>query len=101
MERNRASASPIMERTAVFLWANGWTEFPPALAQPSTVKAIFSTPVCGRMGKRCGSGTEFDENGEIVFSGEWKDGKYHNGILYKKLTKDELSEASGQAPGQS
>lgn len=38
-------------------------------------------------GKRSGRGTEFDSQGAIVFDGEWKDGKYHNGILYQKLSQ--------------
>lgn len=37
-------------------------------------------------GLRDGHGTEFDRNGGIVYDGEWKDGKYHNGILYQKLS---------------
>lgn len=47
-------------------------------------------------GKRNGRGTEFDKNGGIVFDGEWKDGKYHNGILYQKLTQDPLPD--GESP---
>ena len=43
-------------------------------------------------GKRHGQGTEFDKNGAIVFDGEWRDGKYHNGILYQKLSEDGESE---------
>lgn len=70
------------------------TEFPPGYGTAFDREGNLLYTGMWKDGKRCGSGTEFDENGEIVFSGEWKDGKYHNGILYKKLTKDELSEAS-------
>lgn len=37
-------------------------------------------------GLRDGHGTEFDRSGGIVYDGEWKEGKYHNGILYQKLS---------------
>lgn len=37
-------------------------------------------------GLRDGRGTEFDRSGGIVYDGEWKEGKYHNGILYQKLS---------------
>lgn len=37
-------------------------------------------------GLRDGHGTEFDPAGGIVYDGEWKNGKYHNGILYQKLS---------------
>lgn len=40
-------------------------------------------------GLRDGHGTEFDRNGGIVYDGEWKEGKYHNGILYQKLSAAE------------
>lgn len=43
-------------------------------------------------GKRSGHGTEFDGNGGIVFDGEWKDGKYHNGILYQKLSQESMAD---------
>lgn len=35
-------------------------------------------------GKRNGNGTQFAPNGDIIFSGEWRDDKQYNGILYKK-----------------
>ena len=36
-------------------------------------------------GKRHGHGTEFDLHGGVVFDGEFRDGKYFNGVLYQKL----------------
>lgn len=39
-------------------------------------------------GLRDGHGTEFDPSGGIVYDGEWKEGKYHNGILYQKLSSN-------------
>ena len=31
---------------------------------------------------------QFDRSGDIVYAGEWKDDRYHNGILYKKVQQE-------------
>ena len=36
-------------------------------------------------GKREGQGTEFDKNGEVVFTGTFKNDEYASGTLYKKI----------------
>ena len=45
-------------------------------------------------GLRDGHGTEFDRSGGIVYDGAWKEGKYHNGILYQKLSSAPEEESS-------
>ena len=45
---------------------------------------------CWKDGKRHGHGTEFDLNGGVVFDGEFREDKYYNGVLYKKLENPPL-----------
>ena len=65
---------------------------PPGWAPLSTRRGTSCDYGGWKDGKRHGQGTEFDKNGAIVFDGEWRDGKYHNGILYQKLSEDGDSE---------
>ena len=46
-------------------------------------------------GKRHGHGTEFDS---IVFDGEWRDGKYYNGILYQKKGPEDAAPSGEPSP---
>ena len=40
-------------------------------------------------GKRQGHGTAFDKNGNVVYTGEWKDDRYENGILYRHVQNED------------
>ena len=40
-------------------------------------------------GKRHGFGTEYNKEGKIVFTGEWENDQYLDGILYQKVTQDD------------
>ncbi len=48
--------------------------------------------VAGQNGKRQGHGTAFiDKNGNVVYTGEWKDDRYENGILYRHVQNEDKS----------
>ena len=40
-------------------------------------------------GKRHGLGTEYNKEGKIVFTGEWENDHYLDGVLYQKVAQDD------------
>lgn len=54
---------------------------------------ISFTQVCGKDGKRHGFGTEYNKEGKIVFTGEWENDQYLDGVLYQKVTQDDNKES--------
>ena len=43
-------------------------------------------------GKRHGFGTEYNKEGKIVFTGEWENDQYLDGVLYQKVAQDDNKE---------
>lgn len=41
-------------------------------------------------GKRHGKGTEFDAQGNVVFTGEWREDRYYDGIHYSRLKSSDM-----------